>query len=214
MVLAISWQPAFCEARARLPECRSQRPGRFDADHFTLHGLWPQPRSNVYCGVPRTQQDASKRRRWRQLPGLGLSQEMRERLYEKMPGVRSFLHRHEWVKHGTCYGDDPEGYFADSLALMKAINTSAVRELFARSIGKTLTVRQIRSAFDRAFGEGTGDWLLVQCKRDGRRELIVELRLQLEGIVGEAPDVGALVAGAPRVRGGCQQGVVDRVGLQ
>ncbi|EFL89880.1 ribonuclease T2 [Ahrensia sp. R2A130] len=214
MVLAMSWQPAFCEARARLPECRSQRAGRFDADHFTLHGLWPQPRSNVYCGVSRAQQDADKRRRWKQLPGLGLSEEMRKRLYEKMPGTRSFLHRHEWVKHGTCYGDDAEGYYRDSLALMAAINGSSVRDLFARSIGRSVTVRQVRAAFDDAFGVGTGDRLRMSCKRDGRRELIVELTLGIEGVIGDAPDIGALAASAPRTKAGCPRGIVDAVGLQ
>ncbi len=49
--LAVSWQPAFCEARTRTPECRSQTPGRFDASHFSLHGLWPEPYENVFCGV-------------------------------------------------------------------------------------------------------------------------------------------------------------------
>ena len=41
-VLAVNWQLAFCETRSRLPECRSQTEDRFDASHFTLHGLWPQ----------------------------------------------------------------------------------------------------------------------------------------------------------------------------
>ena len=50
-VLAVSWQPAFCEGHADAPECASQTADRFDATHFTLHGLWPQPRSLEYCGV-------------------------------------------------------------------------------------------------------------------------------------------------------------------
>ena len=40
MVLAVSWQPGFCETRPRLPECRSQKKSRYDATHFALHGLW------------------------------------------------------------------------------------------------------------------------------------------------------------------------------
>src|SRR3546814_10932851 len=50
-VLAVSWQPAFCETRPAKPECVTQDEDRFDASHFALHGLWPQPRGNVYCGV-------------------------------------------------------------------------------------------------------------------------------------------------------------------
>ena len=50
-VLAISWQAAFCETRPSKLECESQTDDRFDATHFTLHGLWPQPRRRAYCGV-------------------------------------------------------------------------------------------------------------------------------------------------------------------
>jgi ribonuclease T2 len=35
-VLAVSWQPAFCETRPRLPECRSQTADRFDASNFRI----------------------------------------------------------------------------------------------------------------------------------------------------------------------------------
>ena len=51
-VLAASWQPAFCETRPAKPECLSQTEDRVDATGFSLHGLWPQPVDNVYCGVP------------------------------------------------------------------------------------------------------------------------------------------------------------------
>ena len=67
-VLAISWQPAFCETRPEKPECDSQTPDRFDAANFALHGLWPQPRSRDYCGVDeatvRTDEDGD----WHELP--------------------------------------------------------------------------------------------------------------------------------------------------
>ena len=42
-VLAITWQPAFCEANGRKPECVFQTQTRFDGANFSLHGLWPQP---------------------------------------------------------------------------------------------------------------------------------------------------------------------------
>jgi ribonuclease T2 len=42
-VLAASWQPAFCitPAGADKAECVSQTRDRFDATHFSIHGLWP-----------------------------------------------------------------------------------------------------------------------------------------------------------------------------
>src|SRR6266536_5805604 len=44
-VLALSWQPSFCETHSSKPECAAETAASFEATHFTLHGLWPQPRS-------------------------------------------------------------------------------------------------------------------------------------------------------------------------
>ena len=40
--LTISWHPAFCETKPRLEECRGERSSDYTADHFALHGLWPE----------------------------------------------------------------------------------------------------------------------------------------------------------------------------
>ena len=214
MVLAISWQPGFCETRPRLPECRSQNEDRFDARNFTLHGLWPQPGSNIYCGVDPADIAQDKSRRWKRLAALGLSEGMRERLWEVMPGVRSFLHRHEWVKHGTCYSASPEIYYRDSLRLMDKINGSDVQRLFSSSIGRALTSRDVRQAFDKAFGAGTGQRVKMACKRDQGRMVITELTLGLSGRVTEDPDIGVLARASRQIRAGCPVGIVDAVGLQ
>ena len=50
-ILSLSWEPAFCEGHANKRECASATPSGFDATHFTLHGLWPQPRRKQYCNV-------------------------------------------------------------------------------------------------------------------------------------------------------------------
>jgi ribonuclease T2 len=66
-VLSVSWQPAFCETKRNKPECATESPDRFDATHFTLHGLWPQPRRNAYCDVPPEMSLADKNGDWDQL---------------------------------------------------------------------------------------------------------------------------------------------------
>ena len=138
-VLAISWQPAFCEGNSRKPECRSQSGSRFDATHFTLHGLWPQPGTNIYCGVSEAERRAATDGRWRDLPRLALSLATERALAEAMPGSQSFLDRYEWVKHGTCHPSrEPEAYYRDSLRLIAAINDSPVRDLFAANIGREI----------------------------------------------------------------------------
>ena len=139
---------------------------------------------------------------------------MRKALWRIMPGSRSFLHRHEWIKHGTCYSRTPERYYRDSVKLMQAINASPVRDLFARNIGRRLTNRQIRDAFDEAFGHGAGRRVRVSCKRDGRRELIVEITLGLAGDIGDEVDIGRLIAASPPTGSGCPAGIVDPAGFQ
>jgi len=214
MVLALSWQPGFCETRPRLPECRSQISARFDASHFALHGLWPQPRSQSYCDVNAKTVALDKSRKWRRLEPLQLSKQLREELWRIMPGTRSFLHRHEWVKHGTCYSDLPEDYYADSITLMAWINTSLVKQLFARSIGTYLSAKQIRASFDHSFGKGAGDRVRVACKRDGKRTIITEITVGLSGSVADASGIGELILASAKTRPGCPGGIVDPVGLQ
>jgi ribonuclease T2 len=212
--LAVSWQPAFCEARSRTPECRSQTPGRYDASHFSLHGLWPEPIGYVFCDVPARQVRDSDDGDWENLPPVTLSTRLRTSLDQVMPGTRSQLERHEWTKHGTCYGASQEQYFADSVALMSALNNSAVADLFAANIGRQLSQRQIRAAFDTAFGAGTGQRVSVDCKRDGDRFLISELTISLTGTITAEASLSSLTAAARPTDGGCTIGSVDRAGLQ
>ena len=213
-ILAVSWQPAFCEGHADKPECESQTEDRFDATHFTLHGLWPQPRSNVFCNVPADEAQASSDGRWDDLPALELGAGLRGELAQVMPGTQSGLERHEWTKHGTCYGTDAEEYYADSLAMMAALNDSAVAGLFAANVGAELTQEQIRGAFDTAFGPGAGERVRIACVRDGNRQLIGELTIGLTGTITTADDFPNLIGAASATSGGCNRGVVDPVGLQ
>ena len=210
-ILAVSWQPAFCETQPSKPECRAQRPDTFEASNFTLHGLWPQ---GEYCGVSTATERLDRDGRWSDLPPVELSPDLRDRLDEAMPGTRSQLDRHEWIKHGTCFGDDAEAYYAASLSLLEQLNGSPARRLFADNVGRRLTQSQIRATFDRAFGAGAGERVRVACDQDGDRTLVTELTLGLWGSIGPNPDLPALLAAARPTRGGCEGGIVDPVGLQ
>ncbi|MCQ0989093.1 ribonuclease T2 family protein [Jiella marina] len=214
LVLAISWQPAFCERASNRPECRSQTGDRFDADHFSLHGLWPQPRRVEYCGVAPSDRAADQAGSWGELDSVAVDEATRQELARQMPGTQSHLDRHEWVKHGTCYGTSADEYFDDSLAVLEAINASAVRDLFAGAVGERLTRSEIRAAFDQAFGPGAGERVRVSCSQDGGRTLIGELTIGLVGEIEAEPDVASLMAAARPTNGGCREGLVDAVGLQ
>lgn len=208
-VLAVSWQPAFCESHGGKPECRAQARSGFDATHFTLHGLWPQRAD--YCGVPQSQIDDDKDGQWKRLPKVVLAPDNWAALKQAMPGTRSGLERHEWLKHGTCAGLDQDAYFAAALALLDALNASELQALFLGNIGRALTQQQIRQALDTAFGPGAGQRLRVACERDGQRRVITELTI---GLVGNPAkdDLSTLIANAAPTDGGCDKGIVDAVG--
>jgi ribonuclease T2 len=213
-VLAISWEPAFCEGLPDKPECKAQTAASFEATNFALHGLWPQPRSKSYCGVSAADKASDDAHNWAALPAVTLSAGTRTALDKLMPGTQSGLERHEWITHGTCYGADQETYFSAAITVADAINASPVRELFASHIGKSLTLADIRAAFDKAFGTGTGQRVRVACETDGNRRLIEELTIGLSGTVAHFEDLGSLILAAPATSGGCPGGVVDAVGLQ
>lgn len=211
LILAASWQPAFCEGAPRRQECRTQTSDRADASRFSLHGLWPR---DEFCDLPAGLEQQARDGRWNDLPALELSPATARRLDEVMPGRQSQLDRYQWVKHGSCYGTDAESFYATAIALMDALNRSAVRDLFVASLGKSLTTQQIRAAFDQSFGAGAGQRVKVACETDGRRTLISEITLGLFGAPGPDPDLGALLLKANGTSPGCTGGVVDPAGLQ
>jgi ribonuclease T2 len=217
-VLALSWQPAFCETKPGKAECAELNAGNLPVTErqLSIHGLWPQPRDLAYCGVPDAVVALDKAARWDELPEAAVDDETRELLEVAMPGTASFLERHEWIKHGTCHGGEggADGYFDDTLTLVEAINGSEVAELFAGNVGAVVTSAQIRAAFDNAFGEEAGERVQVQCTGDGGRTLIQELRIALGGVVTPEASLGELMRAAAPLSAGCPQGVVDPAGLQ
>ena len=213
-VLTVSWQPAFCETKPDKVECRTQTVDRFDASNFTLHGLWPQPRRMAYCNVGKTDIANDKDGRWDQLPEVSLEPPTRAELDKVMPGTQSKLDRHEWTKHGTCYSQTPEEYFSESLALMRALNGSAVRELFASRVGQQLTFDEIRKAFDQSFGEGAGLRVRMQCARNNGKLIISELTIGLSGDITPETSLANLMAAATPTKTECPGGLVDAVGQQ
>jgi ribonuclease T2 len=212
-VLALSWQPSFCETHEGKSECRSQTDGRFDGKNLTLHGLFPQPIGNFYCGVSSQDKQLDKDKKWTQLPPVQLTAATTQELTEKMPGFASQLERHEWVKHGTCYGTTPDEYFQDSMLLQDQINNSDVQKLFATNIGQKISSEQIRASFDRSFGAGSGKKIAVECDRSSPR-LVTEIQINLVGEIKPDTKISTLMASAKDMRkDSCPTGVVDRVGF-
>jgi len=213
-VLAASWQPAFCETKPDKVECQTQTAERFDASHFALHGLWPQPRNKAYCKVEQGDIEDDKAGRWSDLPEVTLSAAVSDELKTVMPGTQSHLERHEWIKHGTCYGVPMDEYFADALGVMRALNESAVQKLFASHIGQFLSFDDIRKAFDESFGQGAGRRVRMQCARDNGKLIISELTIGLTGTITPQSSLKDLIAAAAPTKTECPGGIVDIAGQQ
>lgn len=211
-VLAITWHPAFCETKPRLTECRNERDSDYSASHFSLHGLWPQ--DDEYCGVGEGLIAIDETNRWDDLPEIDVSDATWRDLSRLMPGTEDGLDRHEWVVHGSCAGASADTYFRRSIALVEEINASAVQQLFARNIGRQVSRNQMRTAFDAAFGDGAGRKVRLDCEEDGNRDIVVELRINLDGDAMGATNLRDLVHAAGNASAGCTGGAVDRVGEQ
>ena len=204
-LLAISWQNAFCQTHQRKKECRNMSKKDFGASEFVLHGLWPQPRNNQYCNVSKKEVGMDKNGQWYRLAKLDLTSRTRERLSRLMPGYSSNLHRHEWVKHGTCYGTNANSYYVDSMNLMTQVNDSKVGAFFEKNIGKRVTLKEIRKIFDNEFGKGAGEHVTMNC----RKGLITELWLHL----GSGSDkLTHLLSRGERPKSRCHKGMIDEVG--
>lgn len=203
-LLALSWQASFCRKHRHKSECQSLTSQRYDAKHLSLHGLWPQPRNNTYCGVSIKNKSIDRKKRWDLLPSLQLDKQLFSQLQQVMSGVASHLQRHEWIKHGTCYSSSPQEYYAESLALLKQINTSAVQTLFAQNIGKKITSQQIRAQFDQAFGHNAGSKVNVRCSG----KLISELWINLRGEIDLDTNISELLKAADTATNRCDKGIV------
>ena len=208
-VLALSWEPAFCEAMKGKAECKSETASSYEASHFSLHGLWPQPRANVFCGVDPALAALDDQHQWEQLPEPQLSPATKAALDHAMPGTQSVLERHEWIKHGTCYpGGNAETYFKDEIRLAEAVNASPVQVFMAANIGKTVQASEIRAKFDAAFGTGAGQRVHVSCDKNGR---ISELVIGLKGDISKGTSLADLIAASETTDIGCASGLVDAV---
>ncbi len=214
-VLALSWEPSFCEGLPDKAECVSMTAGRADTTQFSLHGLWPQPRRNVFCGVDQKDVMADDQHRWADLPAPEISPATVTGLSSVMPGTQSMLERHEWIKHGTCYpAKSADQYFGDEVRLTQTVNQSAVGAFVKANAGKDIQSADLLAAFDKAFFAGAGSRVRVACKPDGNRQLITEITIGLKGDIPSGASLADLMKASAPTNPGCPHGVLDQAGLQ
>ena len=89
----------------------------------------------------------------------------------------SCLDRHEWIKHGTCAGIDPEGYFGHTLRLDARVQATAFGDAITANVGREVTPEQLIQAFEASFGAGSGEALTLVCSDRGD---LSEVRIALQ----------------------------------
>ena len=136
-----------------------------------------------------------------------------------MPGTASFLERHEWIKHGTCFrgAGGADEYFDDTLRVVDAINASEVAALPRRPRRRRgRDRRHPRRASTPPSAPGAGERVQVHCTGDGGRTLIQELTVNLAGAIApetpvaradarRRPGLARLPARASSIRPGCSR---------
>jgi len=218
-VLALSWQPAFCETKRQKPECQSQNNGRFDATNFVLHGLWPNQNNDpshsfAYCEQSHSIINTDKAGDWCDLPDLPLSAAVTQELNVFMPGAESCLDHHEWYKHGSCAGMSADAYFALSNSLVASFAQTDFNMYIANQIGREVSRNDLLNRFEEEFGPDSDDFLSLRCHEVDGKSLLSEIRLTLKKDLAELNDFSMLFTNeSVSPQGNCpRQFLIDPVG--
>jgi ribonuclease T2 len=143
-VLALSWSPSFCEDSG--DRSSNQCNGSRDFG-FVAHGLWPQNETGwpQNCDVRARVPDRTVDRMLPIMPAKGL-------IY------------HQWKKHGTCSGLDPQEYFE----VTRAAYDSVVIPPELKRLSKPLVIdpRVIEAAFIEANPEIDADEIVINCSKN------------------------------------------------
>ncbi len=200
LLLALSWSNYFCKTHPNKKECRPLY--NLSKNHLVLHGLWPQPRSRVYCGISNQLKELDYKHRWHNLPKISLSP--KDKILEKQyfPGFLSALDRHEWIKHGVCYSNEPKSYFHDGLTLTATIDRSMLGEYLRANIGASVSIYTLRKIFEKSFGKGSGKHIALVC-RNGK---VSEIRISLRG---KGDRLLNLLKDAPMLKSKCYKGFIE-----
>lgn len=204
-LLVVTWGPSLCAVERSNPGCRSGHVGKLGPT-LILHGLWPQPSTEQFCGLPKGQRDAG-------LPSLNLPQDVQTDLQSKMSDV-SIMAPHEWKAHGTCSGVTPAEYF--SIAATLAEQASKALDPVFQNGGGRVSLDAVRARMDAEFGAGAGQRVSLTCRDAGGVGMVAyEVRLSLPPVVEltssqKAVSLKEVITKGPPLLAGCRRGAVPR----
>lgn len=189
-VLAMSWQPGFCEHTPNAgskPECGAMEKGSLVVSNLTLHGLWPNKQT---CGTSYGNCEGKP---------FALKKETVDRIAPWMPNFYfgNSFGKYEWNKHGTCQGLDPDAYFSKAVAAVQLVNGSAIGQQIIKNIGGSFRADQFFDTLRSQYGDGVASRVMLVC---AGKSYLQEIRVQLPvgfsvdkglaGLTGTAPGQG------------------------
>jgi len=185
-VLAITWQPGFCEHakyNGKKPECDAMNSGALEAKTLSLHGLWPNKQE---CGVQYGSCSGQP---------FELSKDTIEKIAPWMPNFfyeRSFG-AYEWNKHGKCQSLPPDEYFIKAVSAVRVVNESEVGKMVLGNTGKSIKVNDFFERVKQRYGDKVADTITLVCVQ---RKYLQEIRVSLALDFATDRDLPRLVANA------------------
>jgi ribonuclease T2 len=167
-ILAMSWQPGFCEhpAHPEKKECAKMASGELVVTNITLHGLWPNLKA---CG--------KKYANCSNTP-LSLSEETISAISPWMPSFYydAAFGKYEWEKHGTCQtARNSDAYFIHAVAAVKVVDASPIGIKIKNSIGKSVTKNELVDLV-KSVHSSAANSVAFLCKG----KYLVEIRIRLD----------------------------------
>ncbi|MCX2932397.1 ribonuclease T(2) [Mycobacterium sp. CVI_P3] len=203
-LLVVTWGPSLCKVDPANPGCRSGHVGSL-GPALIMHGLWPQPPTEQFCGVSKDAQP----------PGLSTLQlpEAVQTNLQSMMSDASVMAPHEWSAHGTCSGLPPSEYFGIATTLTAEV-TAVLDPVFKSAEGGHVSLSAVRDKLDTKFGSDAGQRAGMTCKEvDGEGMVAYEVHISLPPVTELKADsdnlsLGGLLTKAPTVFAGCRRGLV------
>ena len=194
-VLAMSSQPGFCQTygyEAGKPECLKLSRSSYQANHLTLHGLWPNQdacgQRYGFCGIkPQTSHC--------NYSPLSLSPAVAQELKKLMPSYYygSCLERHEWNKHGSCQILNTNEYFALAMRLTTETDQTVFGKYITEHRGKVVRLATLRELIATSFGKSNAGKVYLGCKNG----VLVDIFIQLPSLIPANETLSSLINKAP-----------------
>ncbi|WP_367607552.1 ribonuclease T [Legionella sp. W05-934-2] len=196
-MLALSWQPAFCETygyERGKAECYKLTKKSYTATHLALHGLWP---NQTACGIDYGYCQAEKQKNHCDYPPIHFTDLVAKELAQVMPSYSegSCLERHEWNRHGSCQLLDQNDYFDTASQLAKLFDKTGFGELLRKYNGGYVPLESLKQAFIKDFGEKAIDKLYLGCQQG----MLVDVWISLPANVSLSMKATDMINQAPNV---------------